>query len=142
MAFKLIYIYICIYIYIIGAQLGGVGGGLLCLVLKIEKRALILSLFGLNFPYVYTRACSKKIRKCVGKLSKFIGMWKIDNRLIVSLKKNNKTLENIWYSETRVNTVSIYAPEIAPTNCNFYDWDIARQVYDVSCPKIAFFHNL
>ena len=36
-----------------------------------------------------------KNRKCVKKLSKLIGMWGIDNRLIFSPDKNHKIPENI-----------------------------------------------
>ena len=77
-----IYIYIYIYICIIGAQLGGSGGRSPLPCFKNQKKCpdfgkktLILSLFGLHLPYVYTRACFKKIQKCVKKLSKFIGIF-------------------------------------------------------------------
>ena len=47
----------------------------------------------------------KKNRKCVKKLSKFIGMWGIDNGLIVLTSKNYKIPKNVWYFKTRVNSV-------------------------------------
>ena len=68
-------------------------------------------------------------------------MWEIDNRLIVWLNKNHETLENIWYFKTRINNVSTNTPQTSPTKCKFYEYDIVAQVYDVSCPRIAFFHN-
>ena len=51
-----------------------------------------------------TLGCFKKIEN-VKKLSKFIGMWAIDNGLIVSPNKNYKIPENIWHFKTHVNTI-------------------------------------
>ena len=48
----------------------------------------------------------KKNQKFVRKISKFIGMWGTDNRLIVSSCKNYKIPENSWYLKALVNTVS------------------------------------
>ena len=106
-----VYVYIkYIYIYIRCWTRGGMGrgGGVPCPFLKIENSVLIL---------IYTWAYSQKIRKCVRYI---IGMWEIDNRLIVSLNKNHKTIENIWYFKTRVNMVSTNTPQISPTNCKHF----------------------
>ena len=94
--------------------------------LKIENSVLILEKKAPDFVHfrvkfsicIYTWTCSKKNRKCVKCV---IGMWEIDNRLIVSFNKNHETLENIWYFKRRVNTVSTNTPQIFPTNCKFYE---------------------
>ena len=51
-----------------------------------------------------TLGCFKKIEN-VKKLSKFIGIWAVDNGLIVSPSKNYKIPENIWYFKTHVNAI-------------------------------------
>ena len=68
-------------------------------------------------------------------------MWRLDNRLLVSPSKSHKIPENICYFKTRVNTVNTYTPQISSTDCKFYEYNIVPQVYDASCPKIAFFRG-
>ena len=60
----------------------------------------------------------EKNQKCVKKLSKFIGMRGIDNRLKTSPSKCHKIPENISYFKTYVNTMSADTPQISPTGCN------------------------
>ena len=71
----------------------------------------------------------EKIRKCVKKLSKFVGMWDIDKKLIVSPSKNHKIPENIW-------PWIIHYKYLQQTS-SF----TSTSLYNVSRPKVAFFHR-
>ena len=60
------------------------------------------------------------------KSYQFIGIWKIDIRLIVPPSKNHKIPENIWYFKACVNAVSTHTPQISQAGSKFYEYCCTR----------------